>query len=427
MGRRPARPLSAAGAPSRIAAARAGVLVETGMHLPQAVDAALRRTSLAPRDRGLATEIAYGSERWRLFLDHALAPHLKRPLSTLEPPVRTLLRQGAYQLLRLSLPAYAVVNSAADAASSVGAGRARGLVNAVLRRVAENGAPPLPEDPVEALSVRYAHPQWLVRRWLQRLGPERAEMLLAENQESPPLVLRVNRRQAEIAQVLADVPGADTVPGLPFGVTVRAAGDVRSLPGWKEGRFQVQDVGAQAVGEAVAKAERFLEIACGRGTKTLQQAERQDGDVLGVDLDARRLSEAEAERRRLRLAARFLQADARTPLGEKADAVLLDAPCSALGVVRRRPDAKWRRREADLAANGALQRDLLRAALEACVPGGIVTYSVCSQEPEETTAPVLEVVRASGATLLTDPPPLAQVQLEAGFLLPGMYLAQLRR
>jgi 16S rRNA (cytosine967-C5)-methyltransferase len=421
--------VSASGAPARAGAARAGIAVETGTLLPQAIHAALSASNLSPRDRGLATEIAYGTERWRALLDYALRPHLRRPIHTLEPAVRTLLRQGAYQLLKLSLPSYAVVNSAAEATRSLGVERARGLVNAVLRRVSEQGVPAFPADPVQALSVRYAHPLWLVRRWVERLGFDAAETLLAENQETPPLILRVNRRRAELDAILAAMPAAEPVEGLPYALSLRAQGDVRALPGYDEGLFQVQDTGAQAVGEAIGPAERFLELACGRGTKTLQQAERQDGTVLGVDLDGRRIREAQAECGRLQLSARFLQGDARElPMAEYGqDAVLLDAPCSALGVVRRRPDAKWRRQERDLAANGKLQADLLRCALRAIRPGGVVTYSVCSLEPEETIGPVREVQRESGARVLTTPPPLARGEAEVGFFLPGMYVAQLCR
>ncbi|MDA8343989.1 MAG: hypothetical protein M0Z66_00755 [Thermaerobacter sp.] len=421
--------MSSAGVLARVAAARAGIQVEGGMHLPQAVDEALRKIALQPRDRGLATEIAYGTERWRSLLDFALSPHLRRPIATLEPAVRTLLRQGAYQLLRLSLPAYAVVNSATEASQSVGAGRARGLVNAVLRRVAEHGTPQLPSDPVVALAIRYAHPSWLVRRWVDRLGMEDAEALLTENQKTPPLVLRVNRRQTTRDEVLTQLASAAAVPGLPYAVELRAAGDVRALPGWREGRFQVQDIGAQAVGEAIGPAEHFLELACGRGTKTLQQAERQDGEVLGVDLDGRRILEAEAERARLQLTARFMTGDAREAFAvmPAQDTVLLDAPCSALGVVQRRPDVKWRRRAADLLTSSKLQTDLLRAALGACRPGGVVTYAVCSQEPEETVVPVQAILAESLARLLEDPPPLAKAQISAGYLLPGMYLAQMQK
>ncbi len=421
--------MSGSGAPARAAAARAGIKVEAGLHLPQAVDEALRQSGMPLRDRGLATEIAYGTERWRSYLDHAISPHLRRPIAALESPVRTLLRQGAYQLLRLSLPAYAVVDSETEAAQRIGAGRARGLVNAVLRRVAEHGAAPEPADPTLALALHYAHPAWLVRRWVQRLGMEGAEALLRENQETPPLVLRVNRRKATRQEVAARLGSAIEVAGLEYAVQLRSAGDVQALDGWREGLFQVQDIGAQAVGEAIAPSGRFLEIACGRGTKTLQQAERQDGLVLGIDLDARRIAEAERERQRLQLDAHFAQGDARE-LPEDAkgqDDVLLDAPCSALGVLRRRPDVKWRRQEKDLQANGRLQAQLLRAALGACREGGVVTYSVCSQEPEETWAPVREVLAEGGASALSEPPPLVTGEAPVGFLLPGMYLAQLRR
>jgi len=421
------------GSAARAAAARAAMKVEAGLHLPQAVDQALRQSDLDARDRGFCTEIAYGSERWRSLLDYSLAPHLRRPMKDLDPLVRAILRQGAYQVLKLGLPAYAVVDSSTQAAAEVGAGRARGLVNAVLRRVAEQGQPPLPDGELDALALRYAHPRWLVQRWVERLGWDAAEDLLRRNQEVPPLVLRINRRRQTADAVAAACAAAGIatagVSGLPHALTVHAGGDVRSLPGFAEGYWQVQDIGAQAVGEAIGEAEFFLESACGRGTKTLQQAERQSRRVAGVDLDAARIREAEQERRRLGLDARFSAHDARSlpPELTGADQVLLDAPCSTLGVLQRRPDVKWRRRPQDFERRSHLQIELLLAAGLACRPQGTVTYSVCSQEPEETIVPVKALLERGGFALVEEPPPCAEKGLEAGFLLPGMFMAQLRR
>lgn len=421
------------GSAARASAARIGARVEAGMHLPQALDQTLRQSRLEPRDRGFATEIAYGSERWRSLLDYSLTPHLRRPLPALDALVRAILRQGAYQLLKLGLPAYAVVDASTEAAALVGAGPARGLVNAVLRRVAEQGQPPLPDDDLSALALRYAHPTWLVARWVEALGREGAEDRLRRNQEVPALTVRLNRRRTTAAEALAQFAaaglGVREVPGLPYALSVHAGGDVRGLPGFAQGLWQVQDVGAQAVGEAIGGVDFFLESACGRGTKTLQQAERQSGRVLGVDLDPDRIRDAERERGRLGLDAQFLAADARRlpPEAQGADAVLLDAPCSTLGVLQRRPDVKWRRGPSEFARRRALQIELLLAAVEAARPGGTVTYSVCSQEPEETIEPVREVLARSGAEILTQPPPCAEATCAVGFQLPGMYLAQLRR
>lgn len=422
------------GESARAAAARIGALVEQGTHLPQAVEAVLSRSRLEGADRGFATELSYGGERWRLRLDHALRPWLKRPLQNLDPVVRALLRQGAYQLLLLELPGYAVVHAGVAAASECGAAAARGLVNAVLRRVAEAGEPPLPSDPVERLAVAYAHPRWLVQRWLDRLGEEGTVSVLQRNQEVPPIVLRANRRRVSGAQLRERLRDGDRdaggVDGLPQAVLLRGAGDVRRLPGWEEGLFQVQDVGAQAVGESMPAGGDFLEVACGMGTKTLHQAERRAGRVLGIDLDERRIERARHEARRLGLPARFRAGDARhaRELGGAADEVLLDAPCSALAVVARRPDAKWRRRPEDLQRNGELQLELLRAAYAAVRAGGALTYSVCSLEPEETTEPVRRLLLETGARAEEDPPPLVEGDAAGpGFRLPGMYMARIRQ
>lgn len=403
------------------------------MHLPQAVESVLGRSRLAGPDRGLVTELSYGTERWRSRLDHALRPWLKRPIGELDPAVRALLRQGAYQLLRLELPGYAVVDASVSAAALCGAGGARGLVNAVLRRVSENGEPSLPKGTLERLAIEFAHPQWLVRRWLERLGEEETRVLLESNQEVPSVVLRANRLRTSRDELQAMLRGAGAephaVPGLPDATELRGAGDIRRLPGWDEGFFQVQDVGAQAVGESISVAGDFLEVACGLGTKTMHQAERREGRVCGLDLDPRRIERARREAKRLGLRAKFISGDARQAkeLAGPADEVLLDAPCSALGVVARRPDAKWRRREEDLVRNGELQIDLLRAAYVAVRDGGALTYSVCSLEPEETTEPVERFLQESGAVALHVSPPLAERSLQVGFCLPGMYVVRIRR
>lgn len=420
------------GAAARATAARIGARVEQGAHLPQAVEAELGRSHLEGADRGFATELAYGAERWRLRLDHALRPWLRRPLQNLDPVVRALLRQGAYQLLRLEMPGYAVVHASVDAAAQCRAAAAGGLVNAVLRRIAESGEPPLPLDRVERLAVAYAHPRWLVRRWLDRLGEEETISVLTRNQEVPPIVLRANRLRISGSELCTRLRDGDReagqVEGLPQAVWLRGAGDVRRLPGWEEGLFQVQDVGAQAVGESIPTGGDFLEAACGLGTKTLHQAERRTGRALGIDLDERRIALAKREGQRLGLPAQFAAGDARRAreLAGAADEVLLDAPCSALAVVARRPDAKWRRQPEDLRRNGELQLELLRAAYAAVRPGGALTYSVCSLEPEETTEPVGRLLLETGARVDECPVPFAEGEAPGpGYRLPGMYMVRI--
>lgn len=421
------------GEASRAAAVRIGVLVEQGMHLPQAIERVLGRSRLEGSDRGFATELAYGAERWRLRLDRAIAPWLKRPIPQLDPAPRALLRQGAYQLTRLGLPGYAVVHASVEAAASCGAGAAKGLVNAVLRRVAEQGEPELPHGTVERLAVEYAHPEWLVRRWVAAWGEDEARRMLEDNQDVPPIVLRANARRTTGAGLRARLgeAGIETaeVAGLPEAAVIRGMGDVRRLPGWSEGLFQVQDVSAQAVGTSIDPEGAFIEAACGMGTKTLHQAERRPAAVLGVDLEERKVEAARREAVRLGLSARFLAGDARRlrEIAGEAPQVLLDAPCSALAVVGRRPDAKWRRAPEDLRRNGQLQLALLRAAYAAVRPGGVLTYSVCSLEPEETTEPVVQFLEESGARAVTEAPALAIRAMGPGFRLPQMFIARIRR
>ncbi len=374
-----------------MAAARALLAVEQdGVHLEDALASALppREEAAQPlrdpgrvaedgeaafADRELAWFLAYGVERRRGHVDAALRAHLTRPIGSLEPEVRVALRLGAYEALFARTRPHAVVHQAVELARTLGAGRAHGLVNAVLRRVA----------PVDLSRVeRLDHPAWLVARWDARYGREATERWCEANSEVPPLFL-VGAPGGE--------PPADGVPATVAGAVLP---DVWRVPAQDPSRradfarFWVQDAAAVAVADLVApvEGERVLDVCAAPGGKTLRLVSR-GAKVVATDQNPARLRRVEDGLRRLgwndRTSTRVVDWMGKVPdLGE-FDAVLVDAPCTGLGTVRRHPEIRWRRAEGDLAPAAEVQQCILTAAAQRVKSGGRLVYAVCSPEPEE--------------------------------------------
>ncbi len=385
------------------------------------LDACLQRSGLRRPDRALATELVYGVLRWRGMLDWRLAPVLDRPLAVLDPAVRRLLRLGTYQLTCLDrIPDFAAVDETVSLAREVGAGRASGYVNAVLRRVAAAPPPSAPdpaEDPLAYWNGPGSHPAWLVARWMRRFGGEEAAALMAANNRVPALVVVANRLRAAPDEVERLLRGAapEVVPGryAPGAFACRGAGGPRDLPGFARGLFVPMDeAGALPVlALDVAPGQRVLDACAGGGGKTalIAAAAGPKGDVLALDRSPhaiRRLVEAAA---RLGLATVHATLyDARWAGGAWAGRfprVLLDAPCTGLGTLRRRPEIKWRRRPEDLPRAAALQTALLAGVAEAVSSGGLLVYSVCSLEPEETDEVIDAFLARHAAFALEAPGP----------------------
>ncbi len=370
-------------------------------YLNVALDAALRAAGTIPRqDAALATEIAYGVARRTLALDAALAQHSKRPLKKLENGVLVLLRIGAYQLLYLQrVPAHAAVDATVEVARKQGLARATGFVNAVLRKVAETREVPLPPDPLERIAVAESHPLWLVRRWAARLGPEETAALCRADNEPAPVCVRVNRTRATreelVAALAADGVTATPTRYSPLGLWLQDPGQIGALAAFRQGLFQVQDEAAQLVSLAAGARPgmRVLDACAAPGAKACHLAEQvgDDGEVFAVDVHERKLRKLEEEATRLgvasRLRLRAADASRPMPLPERHfDLVMLDAPCSGLGTLRRHPELRYRRVEADLARLAALQNELADNVLRYLKPGGAFVFAVCSPEPEEGAA-----------------------------------------
>jgi 16S rRNA (cytosine967-C5)-methyltransferase len=365
-----------------------------GAYASRALDAALSRAGALPaREAGLATSLVYGTLRRALQLDAWLAPHCSRPLGQLDPAARVLLRMGAYQLLVLETPPHAAVGETVELAKRSEHGRAAGFINAVLRALLRAGPlpapPPFASDPAGHIAGAESLPRWLAEEWVAWFGADEALALAAAMNRPAPLTVRSPR----IAELLerARAAGLEARPcaGSPDGLTM-GGGSVADLTRAAAGLpFQVQDEGAQATvllaaGHLRGRAARVLDACAAPGGKAFHLAELlgPGSEVVAIELHARKAELLRQEARRRSLNVTVVCADASGPIPglEPAsfDAVLVDAPCAGLGTLRRHPELKQRRTEADLPRLAALQLAILRAMAPYARPGAPVTYAICS-------------------------------------------------
>jgi 16S rRNA (cytosine967-C5)-methyltransferase len=394
----------------------------TEAYADRLLEALADRAGLGSRDRGLATELVLGTLRWQRRLDWALARASRRPLPALAPWVRALLRLTVYQLEFLDrIPPWAAVHEAVELAKARRSPGAAAFVNGVLRALAGESRPwPVPsaESPVEALALRASQPTWLVERWWARYGPAEAEELALAMNTTPPVVVRANTLRLAVDAVAAALREAGAGPAptqfAPEGLTLAEPGDIRRLRAFCDGSVTVQDEAAILVGHALEPrpGETVADVCAAPGTKTTHLAAlmANQGRIIAADPHAGRLELLREACARLgativepRLAeAETLAAD----LGPVCDRVLVDAPCSNLGVLRRNPDGKWRRQPGDFATLVPTQAGILAAAAALVRPGGILVYATCSLEPEENEGVVAEL-RAHRPDMEPDPLPLA--------------------
>ncbi len=352
-----------------------------------------------PRDRSLAAHLAYGTLRWRGTLDWTLGRVVSRPLDRVEEPLRQVLRLGAFQLRHSRVPARAAVDTAvALARSSVPRGRANGaggFVNGVLRGVARAGddldAALAAEAPVRRVALATGHPDWIVQeRVAAGLDLDAVTRLLAADDEPPGLTLRATGdRDALVAELVAAGVHADPTGLADNGVRAPGA-DPRGLGAVAEGRAVPQDEASMLVGAAarVAPGDHVVDLCAAPGGKATDLATRAgaDGRVTAVELHDHRADLVREAADRVGVVLDVVVGDARTvALPTGVDVVLVDAPCTGLGVGRRRPEVRWRRSPDDLPGLVALQVELVGRALDLVRPGGHVTYSVCTWTDAETS------------------------------------------
>jgi 16S rRNA (cytosine967-C5)-methyltransferase len=353
------------------------------------LDGELARSGLPERDRRLAAELVYGVLRQRARVDRALAAHAK--LDRTPPRVLVALRVAAYQLLFLDrVPAYAAVDDAVNAVRAFGGAKLGGFANAVLRAIERAGEPALPDEPRARIEIEASLPRWIVDELARVVGEDELASRARAFAEPAPLVARVNRRRTTRDALVADLTGEGAspqiVPEVDSALTVDGLGDPAKSPSFLAGKWTVQDAGAQRVAFVAAPRAgmRVLDACAGVGGKSTHLAElADDGAVIdAADRSTTKLALAAETAARLGLTSVRGVAcdltDPRAPLADAYDLIVLDAPCSGLGVLRRHPDAKWRLQASDVPRLAAIQASLLDAVVSRLAPGGVLVYSVCT-------------------------------------------------
>ena len=414
-------------APARVAAYQALLAIDDhGLDLPAALSE-IRRRLTDPRDKALAAEIVHGTLRWRRALDALIAAAATTGKVPTDGRVLTILRLSLYQILHLDrVPASAIVDDAVDLTRLAQRAQTAGFVNALLRsllrqrhRLALPSRPPPGGDRQSTLAylgITHSHPEWLVGRWLDRYGLDAAEAWVRFNNATPAMTLRVNPLCATPADTQAWLHehGVSTTPAryAPLGLVVEDAENPGVLHDATD-RWVIQDEASQLVSLMVGArpGDRVLDLCAAPGGKaTAMAADMHDaGMLVACDVRPRRirllrdtLAAFGAHTSRVVHVAR----DSPLPFAPAFDRVLVDAPCSGLGTVRRDPDLKWRRREADLPGLAAAQEQLLERAAVTVVPGGRLVYATCSSEPDENDEVVERFLRAHPEFTLAAPPDL---------------------
>ena len=439
------------------------------------LERALAHCPFDSRDRSLTVELTYGVLRRRATIDWRLEPVLDKPLLRLPVAVQMVLRLGAYQVLFLDrIPQSAAVNESVNLAKAFTGTVGRdwsGFVNAVLRAFLRHPPEPWPDmnlDAAQALAVRYSVPSWLSRRWVERLGLASAERACEGVSVTPPLTLRVNQLVTTRESLLDTFAQAGIVATptrvSPFGIQLQEGGPVPSLPGFHEGAFYVEDEAAQLIPLVLdpQPGDIVLDACAAPGGKSTHVAAlmQNKGIIYAIDRKEARLDLVRSNCRRLgvRIVESIL-GDIRQPrewvplaaatrppsvkqarMGDSIDRILIDAPCSGLGVLRRHPEAKWRKDAQALPRHQALQCQILESVASCLRPGGVLVYSTCSTEPEENEDVIERFCRAHTEfrreSVVSWLPPVAQgFVTEQGalstvgnqFSMDGFYAARLRK
>ncbi len=362
------------------------------------------------RERALATHLVSGTIKWRNLIDFIIR-HLSRKGRVVSPPVLNILRLSLYQLAFLDkVPAYGATSEGVNLAKKYGDRYQAGYVNAILRRyLREKDSIPFPDldrDPVKHISVVHSHPPWLVRRWLKRFDPEEVIRLAEANNRIPTMGLRVNRLRATVEEVGSALreEGAEILTQHSLGsdhVYVRGISPVEASQAHRRGLVQVQDAASTLVGRVLAPSagSRTVDLCSAPGGKATHLYEIMEGKgvVAANDVSLKRLRDVGKNARRLgHRGMLYAVSDGRQPAFGDVDFLLVDAPCTGLGVLARRWDLRWTKREQDISRMAAFQKTLLDAAIGIVKHGGIVVYSTCSIEPEENEQVVEAVLAGRG-------------------------------
>ncbi|MBC7963563.1 MAG: 16S rRNA (cytosine(967)-C(5))-methyltransferase RsmB [Steroidobacteraceae bacterium] len=370
------------------------------------IDSELAGGALSGPDRGLFAELVFGVLRRQGTLDHILTQLLEKPIKELDPHALVIFRIGLYQLTCLDrIPESAAVNESVNLAKLI-TPRTSGLINAVLRNyLRQKDSITFPDpvaEPVTSIAARHSQPEWLVEHWLGQLGGEDATKLAEASSQQPPLTLRVNALRTTRAELLLEfekqgIPAA-SCRFSPDGIVIAGRHAIISLPGYEAGLFAVQDEASQLAGLLLGAepGERIWDACAAPGGKACHIAQQMDdrGELIATDISRSKLVIVQENARRLgasclSTAVADLHLTDTLPKG-LFDRILLDAPCSGLGVIRRNPEAKWRLSFDDITRLAAVQKTLLKNAASLLKPGGTLLYSTCSTSVEENEEVVEE-------------------------------------
>jgi len=363
------------------------------------IDSELSSGILSGPDRGLYAELVYGVLRRQGTLDHILQQLLEKPMVELDPLALVILRIGLYQLTCLDrIPESAAVNESVNLAKLITPGTS-GLINAVLRNYLRRRDtitfPDITTNPAAAIATKHSQPEWLAEQWIEQLGVNEAVLLAEASSQQPPLTLRVNTLRSDRGQLLRefDQQGIDATPCRfsPDGIAITGRHTISTLPGFDAGLFAVQDEASQLAGRLLGAepGERIWDACCAPGGKSCHIAQLMDdrGELIATDISRSKLTLVQDSIRRLGISSvSTAVADLHQPdtfPDGYFDRILLDAPCSGLGVIRRNPEAKWRLFSGDITRLAAVQKTLLKNAAVRLKPGGTLLYSTCSTSEAE--------------------------------------------
>jgi 16S rRNA (cytosine967-C5)-methyltransferase len=369
----------------------------TDAYLDKLVDVELKSGELSDVDKGLLNELVHGVLRWQNKLDWVLNGFSHGNFAKSEINLKNALRVALYQILFLErVPHPAAVNEAVEFVKRIRGEKPAGLVNAILRNIIRNLSgiryPDPAEDEVQYLAVLYSHPHWVVKRWLRRFGFDEAKKLLAANNERPGLTLRVNRLKTDPGTLQGFLEGqgieVTRSPRLENFMRVKGLARIGQMELFRSGHFTIQDesAGLACLLLGVEPGHRVLDLCAAPGGKTTNIAEGMGnrGEVVAVDRYESKLQLIHGSCERLGLTnVRLVAGEASTLEVEPADRVLLDAPCTGLGVLAKKPDIKWKRDPSDILKLTKIQRGMLENAARLLKPGGALVYSTCTTEPEE--------------------------------------------
>lgn len=402
------------------------------------LDKLLKQSGLERLDAAFATELVYGTLQRQLTIDYYLQKFVTKGWGKLEPWVRNLLRISFYQLYYLDrVPAHAAINEAVELAKRLGHRGISGMVNGVLRNVErQKSSLEIPDNlpTVKRLSLTYSHPEWMIKQWIKLYGEGETERICKANNEPPHVSIRVNRGKRSREELVAELQeqGVDASPSplSSSGIVVKQAGNMADTDWYREGVFSIQDESSMLVGEAVDPKPGMTVLDCcaAPGGKTTHLAElmNDQGTVIGCDIHEHKEALIRKQAHRLGLASiQTLAGDARTLSdrfpAESFDRVLLDAPCSGLGVIRRKPDLKWAKQAEEVKALSRIQAELLEAVHPLVKPGGFLIYSTCTIAAEENEKQISSFLSKHQEFVLSPfPAALSSVEQRTGARSEGM-------